>query len=296
MTSTTSWATARCMASRERSCSRPASPETEPPAKQDMKTYVCSLIFGLLCGVAGLAQPAMTSTNIIIDIAGNGGRHFDYTIGASGPFGDFPVTWVVGSNIDVLSFSRFLRASSDRVFFEKSELVGGDREIFQGEDSIGVFYGFGLIGYQAESYSYGAPGSWEYITRGSNPLFLSRTDALLGVRLKVDEVFHYGWLRLSRPVADNHTLFEVSGYDWNPVPGAPIGAGEPPGPPPLHSSVNGDGRLLIEWDAAYGEMVLEWAGSLADPVDWQPVPNSGTPPVQLPLDEAGQRFYRLRRP
>ena len=261
-----------------------------------MKTYFHSLILGLICGVAGWAQPAMTSTNVHVDIDGNGGADFWYAIDASGPFGRFPITWVVGSGIDVLSFSRFLRASADRVLFEKGEPVGGDREIYQEQDSIGIFYGFALIGYQVENYSFGAPSAWEYITRGSNPLFLNQTNVLLGVRLKVDEVFHYGWLRLSRPAADNHTLFEVSGYDWNPIPGAPIGAGESPGPPPLHSSVNGEGQLLLEWDAAYGEMQLEWANTLAEPVDWQPVPELGPPPVQLPLAGESQRFYRLRRP
>lgn len=238
----------------------------------------------------------MTNSITYVDIDGNGGRDFWYSVDASGPFGNSPETWLVGSGLDVLGFARFLRASSEHVFFEQGEIVDATREIYQDTSSTSVFYGFGMIGYQAENYSFGDPSSWEYTTRSSNPLFLSRAEVLLGARLVVNDVVHYGWLRLSRPVADNHTLFEVASYDWNPVPGAPIGAGEPPGPPALHSSVGDDGRLLFEWDAAYGEMLLERTGSLAEPVDWQPVPDSSAPPVQVPLDEAGQRFFRLRRP
>jgi hypothetical protein len=154
-----------------------------------------------------------------------------------------------------------------------------------------------MIGYQAESYSPQDPSSWQYLARaGSNPLFESRVEVLLGARLIVNGAVHYGWLRMSRRAADNHTLFEVSGQDWNPVPRAPIGAGEPPTLPPLHCSVNQNGQLICEWDTDYGELLLEWTGSLADPVDWQPVTGSAVPPVQMPLDDPGQRFFRLRQP
>jgi len=258
-----------------------------------MKAYIYSLFLGFLCGITAISQPAMTSTNIPIDIDGNGARDLLYTIGASGPFGDFPVTWVVGSSINVSAITRFLRASSNHVFFEPGEPVDSTLDIYQENSSVGILFGFGMIGYQAESYG---GNFWEYTTLGSNPLFESRSEVLLGARLVAEEAVHYGWLRLSRPVVDNHTLFEVSGYDWNPVPGAPIGAGEPPGPPPLHASLSGEGQLLFNWESAYGEMLLEWAANLTEPVDWQPVPDSAWPPLQLPLAEAGQRFFRLRRP
>jgi len=261
-----------------------------------MKTCIFGLIIGLLGSIAAWSQPVMTSTNISIDIDGYGDRDFRYTIGANGPFGSFPVSWLVGSSINVSGLAKFLRASSEHVFFGLGEVVDDSRQIYQETSSTGVDYNFGMVGYQAESYFPSAPDSWQYTTYSTNPLFENLTEVLLGARLVVNEAVHYGWLRMSRPVADNHTLFEVSGYDWNPVPGAPIGAGEPPGPPPLHALPGGEGQLLFEWDTAFGEMLLEWTASLTGPVDWQPVPDSSSPPVQLPLAEAGQRFFRLRKP
>jgi hypothetical protein len=115
------------------------------------------------------------------------------------------------------------------------------------------------------------------------------------VRLVGEEGTHYGWVKFSRPVVDNHTLFEIVGHDWNPIPGAAIPAGEPPGPPPVQAGVTGDGQLNFNWDQRAGAMVLEWADRLDASGVWQPVPDSGFPPVSLPPGE-GNRFFRLRRP
>jgi hypothetical protein len=93
-----------------------------------VKKALLKLIVGILGCFAVWAQPAMTSTNIPIDIDGNGSGDFLYTIGASGPFGDFPATWLVGSGLDVLGFARFLRGSSEGVFFEQGERVDSSRK------------------------------------------------------------------------------------------------------------------------------------------------------------------------
>jgi hypothetical protein len=284
------------MASLGRSCSCRARRAINTLPNLNMKNYIYGMIVGLLGGIAAWSQPAMTSTNISIDIDGNGVGEFLYTIGASGPFDDFPVRWYVDCGLDVVGGARFLRAASGRVFFEQGESLNESREIYQETSSTSVIYGLGIMGYQAESYFPSAPDSWRYTTSFSNPLFENLTEVLLGARLVVNEVVHYGWLRVSRPVVDNHTLFDVSGYDWNPIPRAPIGAGEPPGPPPLLASLSGEGQLNFDWNTGYGEMLLEWTASLTGPVDWQPVPDSSAPPVQLSLAEAGQSFFRLRKP
>ncbi len=162
--------------------------------------------------------------------------------------------------------------------------------MFENPFPDGIEYGFGVLGY----FLYEAQEN-PYRDNGAQSLLIGEKEFLLGVRLVGEGATHYGWVKFSRPVVDNHTMFEIVGHDWNPIPGAPIPAGEPPGPPPLLATVGEDGGLNFTWDNRLGKMVLELAESLESTTVWQPVPESGFSPVSLPIS-AGHRFFRLRRP
>lgn len=213
----------------------------------------------------------------------------------SGPFDSFPTRWDVVSSIAPRANERLVIPSGGRVLFGKDESIGGTSIVHQHTVLGTVVYGMGLISYSASSYTPRDPCCWEYKTIDDPTPFNEVREALIGVRLAAGDDFHYGWIRLSRSVVDNHTLFEVTGWDWNRIPNSAIGAGEPPPPPPLQASMGDAGELTFDWDNRNGEMVLEWSDSLTPPVEWKPVVDSGWPPVMLAMEGAG-RFFRLRRP
>lgn len=128
----------------------------------------------------------------------------------------------------------------------------------------------------------------------SIPSWNARVGGILGLRIQGDEGVHYGWVRFTRPDTEPSTPFQVAGYDWNPVVGAPIEAGLPPPPPPVQFQVLPEG-LLLGWDYRFTGLVLECADSLTEPVEWRPVEGVEGNQIILPPDEAS-RFYRLRRP
>jgi hypothetical protein len=127
------------------------------------------------------------------------------------------------------------------------------------------------------------PLSWNTLTNG-----------ITGIRLQQDDGFHYGWIRFARPDLEPATPFAVADYAYNPIPGAPIAAGEPPPLPPLQVATAETG-LTLSWDARFPGLQLEWAEALEEPVTWQPVAEAADGSAVVPPADAN-RFYRLRKP
>jgi hypothetical protein len=247
---------------------------------------------GLMICLAGphrLAQAAPQPSSVGVDLNGDSNVELNYDIEAT-RIQSFPPIWDVGSGVWPSSGAKFLRAQSERFGFRVGESIGSTAVVFETIFPEGIAYGFGALGYFLHEFQ-----DPPYRDNGGQSLLIGEKDFLLGVRLVGEEGTHYGWVKFSRPVVDNHTLFEIVGHDWNPIPGAAIPAGEPPGPPPVQAGVTGDGQLNFNWDQRAGAMVLEWADRLDASGVWQPVPDSGFPPVSLPPGE-GNRFFRLRRP
>ncbi len=133
---------------------------------------------------------------------------------------------------------------------------------------------------------------WGYTTRA--PAYEAESELLLGVRLMLTTGAHHGWLRLSRPVVDSHTPFDLVDYAVHPVPGEPIPAGEPAPLPPLQTALAPD-TLTFFWDARWGPLALESTTNLVAPILWEEVTQGAGGPVVLPTEDQ-QRFYRLREP
>ncbi len=250
-------------------------------------THLGLMIF--LADFQCLAQAAPQPSSVGVDLNGDSKVELHYDIEATRRQ-SFPPIWDVGSGVWPSSGAKFLRAQSERFGFRVGESIGSTAAVFETILPEGIAYGFGALGY----FLFESQEN-PYRDNGGQALLMNEKDFLLGVRLVGEDGTHYGWVRFSRPVLDNHTLFEIVGHDWNPIPGAPIPAGEPPGPPPVQATVANDGGLNFTWDNRLGKMVLEWAGSLESTTVWQSVPESGFSPVSLPIS-AGHRFFRVRRP
>lgn len=122
----------------------------------------------------------------------------------------------------------------------------------------------------------------------------NRLEFYLGIRFQGEDGAHHGWLRFSRPNTEFSTGFDLSAYDWNPLPGEPIAAGRPP-VIPVHQEITPEGQLRLSWSPALATWQLEACDHLGPTVEWVPVPEAGGTEALLPLPE-GQRYYRLRKP
>ena len=182
----------------------------------------------------------------------------------------------------------FLRAKGTQLNFAAGQVISSANgvQIDSGVSGIeltvhyAINYGFPRFvecGYSER------PTSW-------NPL----TNGIAGIRLQQDAGFHYGWIRFARPDLEPATPFVVVDYAYNPIPGAPIAAGEPPPLPPLHVAP-GETGLTLSWDSRFPGLQLEWAEALEEPVTWQPVAEAGDGSAVVPPADAN-RFYRLRQP
>ncbi len=247
------------------------------------------------CPIIAVSQPFMGDESQKINVDQESIYDVTYDKVGRGPSGGLPTIWQVGSSLSPRGNERLLRPTRQRALFNPLESINESSVVHQ-ETLFGtVFYGMGLISYRAESYSPNDACCWKYTTLDDPTAFNGLKEAIVGVRISAGDGFHYGWIRMTRPVIDNHTLFEVTGWNWNPIPNAAIPAGEPPPLPPIELTVDNEGHLTLRWDNRIGEMVLESALSLVPPVDWKPVENSGWPPVTVSFEGSGH-FFRLRRP
>ena len=137
---------------------------------------------------------------------------------------------------------------------------------------------------------------WYYFLGGGNvPIGAGlRTDVIVGARIRTDTEVHFAWVRFVRPDSKPETLFTVGGFDWNPVPDAPIRAGFPPAIPVASEILPESAGVRLYWPPGTSSWILESTRSLSPLVVWEPYPAGGTS-ADLPPEDA-DRFFRLRRP
>ncbi len=195
---------------------------------------------------------------------------------------------------------RLLQPVNGRFDFQADELVGGNSPEFNNNTGAGggSENWMSLLSYDERQEFPGA--FWKFFDttgRLENPaltFYTNKTELLIGFRFLADTGTHYGWFHFTRPAARFTNAFTLAGSDWNPIPGEPIGAGEPP-VIPVVPAVTPEGQLRLAWPAAVAGWVLESSETLGPDAVWQPVPDVFTNEVLLALPETS-RFYRLRQP
>ena len=246
---------------------------------------IIAIIFAAIRGDASNPLPA--STNLaVLDFNGDGLIEFTYRAVVASQF-DFAV---VSSSLLPRSGSSILSASSSAPLFELDAEVS--------ISSVG--YTNPLTGsYILPVSSYVAQldppaGVWYFFPGGGLSYTGEKLEIFVGVLVSWNDEAHSGWIRLTRPDLDPENLFSVSGFDWNPIPGAPIRAGLPPEIPVATEVLPEDGGIRLSWAAGVSHWILESTRSLSAPVVWEPYPAGGTY-ADVPPEDA-DRFFRLRRP
>ncbi len=187
---------------------------------------------------------------------------------------------------------RFVRVSKQRIDFATGNAVSPAAQVYVGP---GEGNEVTLLAYDAESRF----GQWTFFnTVEGHPdaFFLGKTEVLVGFRLTSLEAGtkHHGWIRFTRPDSHFTTPFTVAGYDWNPLPNEPIGAGQPP-VIPVQSAFTSEGQLRLQWPTEVANWMLESSLTLGPDAVWEPVPDVvGTEHLLAPPET--DRFYRLIRP
>jgi len=187
---------------------------------------------------------------------------------------------------------RPLRATPSRINFLADQQIGTDNQEYRDE------FGDNSLGFVLFDQKF--VGRWEYLDVGAQApastlykQLRTRTEFLLGYRFTADDGTHYRWMRFTRPDTHFTTAFDLTSYDWNPLPGEPIGAGLPP-VIPLFPEITEEG-LRLNWPAAIASWLLEYTDELGPQAHWQPIPEASGTEILLPPPEV-TRFYRIRRP
>ncbi|HAB17100.1 MAG TPA: hypothetical protein PLX89_15960 [Verrucomicrobiota bacterium] len=251
-----------------------------------------SILLSLFC-VDAYAQPITNIGPLVsLDFDDSGTTDVRYSSTAD-KIGDLPEDWIVGFGIEPWRASRFVRATNTRLQFRAGETISSSRRALTNylpDPPLppSESYGFRLLAYRAIRQE-----DWRYSTFGE-PAYESESELLIGLRLSLTTGTHYGWLRLSRPVVDSHTAFDLVDYAVHPVPNEPILAGQPPPLPPIQTQIDSE-SLTFSWDARWGALVLESTTNLVPPITWETVIEGNGDPVAVPTEDE-QRFYRLRQP
>lgn len=195
---------------------------------------------------------------------------------------------------------RLIQPTKGRFSYQPGETVGAGATVFNNNAgaSGGSENWMSLLSYDERQDFPGA--FWKFfdnVTLLENPaltFFTNKTELLIGFRFLADAGTHYGWFHFTRPAARFTNAFTLAASDWNPLPGEPIGAGQPP-VIPVVPTVTGDGQLRLAWSAALVGWTLEASGRVGPDANWEPVPGQFTGEALLPLPETNH-FFRLRRP
>ena len=239
-----------------------------------------SLNAGAACGAIPPFEPQF------FDMDGDGADDFRFRQDTASNGDELPSLTRAVRYINTINSARFLRANGTRLNFLPGQAVSSANgvQVSSGVSRIDLTYHYTIADLGIlECHYMESPNTW-------NPL----TNGIAGIRLQQDDGFHYGWIRFARPDLEPATPFVVVDYAYNPIPGAPIAAGEPPPLPPLQVAT-GETGLTLSWDARFPGLQLEWAEALDEPVTWQPVAEAADGSAVLPPADAN-RFYRLRKP
>lgn len=188
---------------------------------------------------------------------------------------------------------RFVRGSAQRIDLTPRQTVSVSNPVHV---NVGEGNSVGLLAYDAE---WMLQSFWRFYPPNAfvqDLFFTNKTEVLVGFRLTSLEAGtkHHGWIRFTRPDSHFTTPFAVAGYDWNPLPNEPIGAGQPP-VIPVQSAFTDEGQLRLQWPAEVANWVLESSPTLGPDAVWEPVPDVVGTEHLIEAPEA-DRFYRLRRP
>ncbi len=270
-----------------------------------MKTIFLITVFvvgTLFRAIAGpLDAPILESQTLFTwDPNGDGNKNAEYQVQVA-PANTTAATYN-SVNIELQTFGglRLVQPGMGRFSFQPAELVGGSALVFNNNTgaSGGSENWMSLLSYDERQDFPGA--FWRYrdnTTLLDNPaltFYTNKTELLIGFRFLADTGTHYGWFHFKRPAARFTNAFTLAASDWNPLPGEPIGAGEPP-VIPVVPTVTPEGQLRLAWPAAIASWVLESSETLGPDAVWQPVPDVFSNEVLLALPETS-RFYRLRQP
>jgi len=194
-----------------------------------------------------------------------------------------------------------LRQGADRIHFFLSEVISSESRIFIDEG------GGDRLSISAFDNSRLFPGAeWRYFDVGSNvppdTLYAKirrLTEFYLGFRFPDDDGVHFGWLKFTRSDTTFTNAFDLTAYEWNPIPEAPIRAGLPPEISVATEVVeDGSGQPVLQasWNPALATWIFETTTDLMPPVTWTEYPAGGTL-AEVPLDGGDtHRYFRLRRP
>ena len=144
--------------------------------------------------------------------------------------------------------------------------------------------------------------TWFYFDRAHflpDPFFTNKTSVLIGFQAQLEDSKHYGWLQFDRSSTAFTNFFQLTKWDWNPIPEATIRAGFPPDIP-LNTELVSDGAetvLRLSWPGAVANWILETTTNLTAPIEWETYPTGG-PSVDIPVGEVTDpvRYFRLRQP
>lgn len=220
---------------------------------------------------------------------GGGEREFYYQIlsAAGDPF-EQPY-YRVSLALAVEAESRVLRATPKRIPFSDGEVISSSNEA---HENGGGSYALRMGGYDALLTS---DGWYFHDTQGSDSsIWWKRlTNVIIGLRYQRYDGTHFAWIRFSRADTNFTTVFQPQEFDWNPIPEAPIRAGQSP-VIPITPEVTAQG-LRLSWSRSLAGWVLESTGSLSDDAVWVTVPRAPGYVVLVEPSDAN-RYFRLRRP
>jgi len=194
-----------------------------------------------------------------------------------------------------------LRATFNQIHFQAEDPVG------QGNQEYRTEGGGNRLTISGFDQSRLLPGAeWRYIDVGANAppetLYAKTrrlTEFFLGYCFPDDDGTHFGWLKFTRSDTTFTNVFDLTAYEWNPIPEAPIRAGLPPEIPVATEVVeDGSGQpvLQVSWNPALATWIFETTTDLTPPVTWTEYPAGGTS-AEVPLDgDDTHRYFRLRRP
>jgi hypothetical protein len=252
-----------------------------------------SLLLLFVAYPEALTPPILSDSvvGVLIDIDGDGDEDFQTFAGRDRyphPGTDIQ-EYAIGLSLQNLGPNLLLTVSDKRIPFRHGESVsslsprysdiGGGNWIIVGR-YVELFIPDGPWTYQDAYKDF--PGSF----------WRTERSLLIGCRVVGEDGVHFGWMRLTRPDLNFTTPFDVESFDWNPLPGEPIKAGQPP-EIPLAPEITEEG-LRLRWPAVLATWMLEYADSLDAEAEWIAIPEAANGEIVLPIPETA-RFYRLRR-
>ncbi len=266
--------------------------------------WLANLTLGLIFAVLGvfagpLDAPMLESQTLFTwDTDGDGIEDIKYLGGVAALPTDDAIYNRVVFEVHASSGMRLLQPAQNRVPFQQSEPVGNGAVVYSNGNGGGVSDNWlPLLGYdEAQAF----PGAfWRFYDKtvglpATLTFFTNKTDLLIGFRFAAATGTHYGWFQFTRPEARFTNAFTLAAYDWNPLPGEPISAGQPP-IIPVVPTVTPEGQLHLAWSAELTGWVLEATDRIVTGAKWEPVPDVSGTEALLVMPETS-RFFRLRRP